>query len=270
MSEAREMLAEADAFSDAARDAVYRAIFTRRDVRSQFLPEAIAPEILARLLMAAHHAPSVGFMQPWDFIVITDAQTRMAMKEIFAKANAEAVHKIEKDRAALYASLKLEGILEAPVNLCVTCTRTRDGETGLGRTHMPEMDLYSTVCAVQNLWLAARAEGIGVGWVSIVEPVAVRRLLGIPEDSVIIAYLCLGYVSGLYKQPELEHAGWGKRLNLENIVHGGRWGEKPESMLAEHLRAQQEKVQNGAFLREKVPPTLTLPLAGGGDNIGND
>lgn len=212
-------------FSEAARDAVYQAIFSRRDVRSQFLPKAIPDEVLGRLLMAAHHAPSVGFMQPWNFLLIRSADTKARVQELFRKANEEARQLFTDKRKDLYSRLKLEGITDAPINLCITCDRERTGQTVLGRTHMKEMDLYSTVCAVQNLWLAARAEGIGVGWVSIFHQHELKSALGIPENIVPIAYLCLGYVSEFLDRPELEKAGWLSRLPLEDLVFHDAWGQ---------------------------------------------
>ena len=212
-------------FSEAARDAVYQAIFSRRDVRSQFLPKAIPDEVLGRLLMAAHHAPSVGFMQPWNFLLIRSADTKARVQGLFRKANEEARDLFADKRKDLYSRLKLEGITDAPINLCITCDRERTGQTVLGRTHMKEMDLYSTVCAVQNLWLAARAEGIGVGWVSIFHQHELNAALGIPENIVPIAYLCLGYVSEFLDRPELEKAGWLSRLPLEELVFHDTWGK---------------------------------------------
>jgi 5,6-dimethylbenzimidazole synthase len=217
------------AFPEAARDAVYQAIFTRRDVRSQFLSDPIPDEVLGRLLMAAHHAPSVGFMQPWNFLLIRSAETKTRVQNLFRKANEEARTQFTDDRKDLYSRLKLEGILEAPVNLCITCDRERTGQTVLGRTHMHEMDLYSTVCAVQNLWLAARAEGIGVGWVSIFHRHDLQEALSIPERIVPIAYLCLGYVSEFLEKPELEKAGWLPRLPLEDLVFHEQWGKTGDS-----------------------------------------
>jgi len=182
------------AFSADERAAVYRAIFERRDCR-HFVPGPIADDVLGRLLVAAHHAPSVGFMQPWNFLVIRSAEVRARIKAAFEASNGEAVGRFEGDRAETYRALKLEGICESAVNLCVTCDRSRNGPVVLGRTSQPEMDLYSTVCAVQNLWLAARAEGVGVGWVSIIDPArpdrpppaGLRRPLGpaLPRVGVI-------------------------------------------------------------------------------------
>ena len=152
-------LAAAGPFSAAEREAVYRAIFSRRDVRNEFLPDAIPDDLLQRLLGAAHAAPSVGYMQPWNFITIRDEERKRAVHCIFHAANIEAADKLEGELKLKYMSLKLEGILKAPLNICITCDRKRGGDFVLGRSHNPSMDLYSTVCAVQNFWLAARAEG---------------------------------------------------------------------------------------------------------------
>jgi 5,6-dimethylbenzimidazole synthase len=191
-------------FEREAREAVYRAIHTRRDVRSHFIPAAIDDLVLARLLNAAHHAPSVGYMQPWNFIVIRDIARR-------EKARGEEASAMAGDRLALYRKLRLEGICESALNLCITCDRTRAKDSPLGRWHNPEMDLYSTVCAVQNFWLAARAEDIGVGWVSILDSAALRNLLGIPGHVVPVAYLCVGPVSEFAMKPDLETKGWRRR-----------------------------------------------------------
>ena len=151
-----------DEFSSGDREVLYRVIERRRDVRA-FRPDPIPSETLYRLLSAAHHAPSVGLMQPWNFIVIQDAGTKTRIKEIFLRANEEAAAHYSGPREMLYRSLKLEGIEEAPINLCVTADRTRSGPHVLGRNTIVDTDLYSTCCAIENLWLAARVEGIGVG-----------------------------------------------------------------------------------------------------------
>ena len=215
---------QADAeFSAAERDAVYKCIFNRRDVRGQFLPTPIPDQVLARLLRAAHHAPSVGFMQPWDFIVVRDAAIRQKVRDSFAAANEEAAGMFEDEKQKAYRRLKLQGILEAPIGICITCDRSRAGATVLGRTHQPEMDLYSAVCAVQNLWLAARVEQIGVGWVSIIRHDDLRGVLGIPPQIQPIAYLCVGYVTHFLAKPELETAGWLPRTPLSDLVWIDRW-----------------------------------------------
>jgi 5,6-dimethylbenzimidazole synthase len=221
------------AFTPEERRGVYRAIYERRDIRSHFLPTPLADTVLGRLLDAAHHGPSVGFMQPWDFIVIRDEVVRRAIRDSFLAANRRAAERYTGERRQLYESLKLEGILQAPVNLCITCDRERLQGEGLGRQTDPATDLYSTVCAVQNLWLAARAESVGVGWVSILDFDRLRELLGIPLRAVPVAYLCVGYVSEFPPSPELESAGWERRTNLAGLIHFERWGARDEQRAAE-------------------------------------
>ena len=230
------------AFSEAARAAVYHTIFSRRDVRGQFLPDPVPDEVLARVLTAAHFAPSVGYMQPWSFVVVRDAAVKDKMHAAFREANAEALDLFEAKQQAIYRELKLEGIREAPINLCITCDRDRAGPVVLGRTHNKAMDIYSTVCAVQNLGLAARAEGLGVGWVSIFDKAALRDTLALPDRIVPIAYLCVGYVSHFYDQPELEVAGWRERLPLDDLLHFDRWGDDGDGA-AEALRQQVRQAQ---------------------------
>lgn len=205
------------------RNAVYKTIFSRRDVRSDFTDELISEEILKRVLTAAHHAPSVGFMQPWDFIVVNDDRTKQKIKNGFDQANAKSQKMFSKDKQEKYQQLKLEGILEAPLGICVTCDRDRNGPVVLGKTIKAEMDVYSAVCAVQNLWLAARAENLGVGWVSIIEDDVLRDALNIPENIEIIAYLCIGYVTHFKDQPELESIGWLPRRSVDKAIHYNKW-----------------------------------------------
>lgn len=214
-----------NAFSETERRGVYRAIHERRDVRAQFLPDRIPPEVLTRLLEAAHHAPSVGFMQPWDFIVIESRDVRETVLTLFEQENLKAAERFEGERKEHYRSLKLQGIMESPLNLCITCDRSRGGPHVLGRNSIVETDLFSTCLAVQNLWLAARAEGIGVGWVSILDQDLLSKALNLPEHVYPLAYLCLGYVSEFLDQPELEVKGWRSRLPLDELVHQDRWGQ---------------------------------------------
>ena len=195
----------------------YQTLFGRRDVRSEFTDKPVPADVMARLLTAAHHAPSVGLSQPWNFILVESQEKRQAVCEAFTRANAEAAEQFEGARQSLYRSLKLQGILDAPLNLCVTCNRSRGGDVVLGRTHQRETDLYSTVWAVQNLWLAARAEKVGLGWVSIIRPESLSRILALPDDVVPVAYLCLGYVSHFRDNPELQEEGWGQRLPIEEL-----------------------------------------------------
>ncbi|MBU2969416.1 5,6-dimethylbenzimidazole synthase [Pseudoalteromonas sp. C2R02] len=208
------------------RDAVYKTIFSRRDVRGQFKPKPIPDDVLKRILTAAHHAPSVGFMQPWDFIVVKNQVVKEKIKLGFEDANKTSAAMFDDEKMQQYKNLKLEGILESPVGICVTCDRSRNGPVVLGRTINPEMDLYSSVCAVQNLWLAARAENIGVGWVSIIHDDVIKSALNIPEDINIIAYLCLGYVTQFNDKPELEKLGWLPRRDVDSAIHFDGWKQK--------------------------------------------
>jgi 5,6-dimethylbenzimidazole synthase len=215
-----------DEFSPAERASFYRIVESRRDVRA-FRPDAVPDDVLHRILTAAHHGPSVGFMQPWNFIIIRDPAIRRSIKTVFLRENERAATKYRGDRVALYRSLKLEGIEEAPLNVCVTCDRTRSGPDVLGRNTIIDTDLYSTCCAIQNLWLAARAEGIGVGWVSVLTNDDLRRILGIPDHVVPVAYLCLGYAREFLEEPELQQRGWAARLSLDELLFSERWGSKP-------------------------------------------
>jgi 5,6-dimethylbenzimidazole synthase len=218
----------AENFSDAERAAVYKAIHLRRDIRRQFQGTPIPQDVLARILSAAHHAGSVGFMQPWDFILIEDAETRRKVRDGFIKERDRCANFYEGERRELFLSLKLEGILESALNLCVTCDRARGGPHVLGRGSILETDLYSTCCAIQNLWLASRAEGIGVGWVSIVDPNQLSAILGLPDHVVPVAYLCMGYVGEFPDGPELERAGWRQRLPLSDLVHLNCWQNRAD------------------------------------------
>jgi 5,6-dimethylbenzimidazole synthase len=234
---------------DQERIGVYKAILTRRDVRGEFLSDPLPDSVISRLLVAAHYAPSVGFMQPWNFVLVSDRNTRQRIHEAFLKANAEAALMFPEEKRETYCSLKLEGIMEAPLNICITCDRKRAGPTVIGRTHIPMMDLYSSVCAVQNLWLAARSEGLGVGWVSIFNNSAVQDALGIPKDIFPVAYLCVGKVKGYHPRPELEAAGWLDRLELERLVYLDQWGNSLDaSPLARRLREDQAAVGEGKFV----------------------
>ncbi len=234
----------------------YETLFGRRDVRSEFTATPIPVDLLARLLIAAHHAPSVGLSQPWNFIVVQDVQVKAAVHSAFCEANDEAALLFADARQRQYRQLKLQGILDAPVNLCITCDRQRGGPVVLGRTHQSQMDIYSTVCAVQNLWLAARAEGVGVGWVSIISPEKLGAILKLPSHVVPVAYLCLGYVEFFRQRPELEEKGWDSRRPVEELVFTDQWGEQltshpvydalvsqrdwPQQFLAQKNRAEQD------------------------------
>ncbi len=205
----------------------YEALYGRRDVR-RFRSDPVPDEVLRRMLDAAHHAGSVGLMQPWNFLVIRSSDVRRRVFEVFRSENVEAAGRYSGERRTLYESLKLQGILEAPLNLAITCDRNRRGPHVLGRNSDPDTDLYSTCCAVQNLWLAGRAEGVGVGWVSILDPKAVGAILGLPEGVVLVAYLCMGYPVEFRDRPMLEEVGWESRTPLEDVVFQDGWGRRTD------------------------------------------
>lgn len=215
-----------DDFSELERAAVYRAIRTRRDVRADFTGDDVPDDLLMRVLAAAHAAPSVGLSQPWRFIVVRDAATRGEVRAAFVQANGAAAARYTGEQRERYGALRLQGILEAPVNLCVVCDDDPPRGNGLGRQTIPETARYSTVCAIQNLWLAARVEGLGVGWVSIVDPNALRRILAIPDRLAVVAYLCVGYVTAFAAEPDLVRAGWEERLPLDAVVDRDRYRER--------------------------------------------
>jgi len=201
---------------------VYEAIYSRRDVRS-FRSDPIADDVLLRILRAGHHAGSVGFMQPWNFIVVRSPEIRRRIVESFTRENATAATLFNGEKRQLYDSLKLQGILDSPLNLAVTCDRQRKGPHVLGRNTVMDTDLYSTCCAIQNLWLAARAEGVGVGWVSILNMDEVKAILGIPAEILLVAYLCVGYPVEFRDRPMLEEVGWETRTPLEDLVFDDNW-----------------------------------------------
>ena len=207
-------------YSDTDVNAVYRAIYERRDMR-HFLSDPVDPDTLQRLLLAAHHAPSVGFMQPWRFMRISCPELR---HKIHAQVEQERIctAKALNEREAEFMKLKVEGILECPVLLVAALCEQREQHI-FGRRTLPEMDLASLSCAIQNMWLAARAEGLGMGWVSLFEPEALKALLGMPEDSEPIAILCLGHVDHFYEKPMLEIEHWAKRKDLQDLLFENTW-----------------------------------------------
>lgn len=210
------------------KEAVYRAIRSRRDIRRQFTGEPIPAKVLERLLDAAHHAPSVGFMQPWNFIVIRDGDVRARVKALAQEERRSFAATLPPERAARFRDLKVEGILESSLNICITCDPSRGGPHILGRHAIPETDRYSTCLAIANLWLAARAEGIGVGWVSFYRTRELREILGIPDEIEPVAYLCVGPVTEFPSGPDLEKAGWERRRRLPSLVFDEQWGRQTE------------------------------------------
>ena len=214
-----------NSFVDCEREGLYKAIYTRRDVRSNFIDRDIPDYILAQILKAAHHAPSVGYSQPWDFILIKDYANRLLVKNsfIYEREKSISLLKGDKERQKLYLRLKLEGIVESAINICVTYDPTKFGPFVLGRTSVPETGVYSVCCAIQNLWLAARVEGIGVGWVSILSTADLKKILSIPDHVLPVAYLCLGYVNEFSAKPDLENVGWLERIALKDVIHYEKW-----------------------------------------------
>lgn len=216
-------------FSDEEKNGLYKAIFSRRDVRSHFTTSPIDDKALTRILNAAHHAPSVGFSQPWNFILIKDFETRKKIKESFELEREHSSQFVEEPRKSKYLSFKLEGILDSPLNICVTYDPSKFGPFIIGKTSIPETGIYSVCCAVQNLWLAARSEGIGLGWVSILSNEVLKRILELPEHVIPVAYLCLGKVSEFAEKPDLERAKWLPRLKLKDVVYYEKWERKENS-----------------------------------------
>ncbi|MGE5027830.1 MAG: 5,6-dimethylbenzimidazole synthase [Betaproteobacteria bacterium] len=209
-------------YNDSDIAAVYRAIAERRDMR-HFLPGPLDPALLERLFQAAHLAPSVGFMQPWRFIRITDAALRNSLHDL-VEAERQQTAAALGTRSDEFMRLKVEGIRECGELLVVTLMDQREKHV-FGRRTLPEMDLASVACAIQNMWLAARAEGIGMGWVSLFDPEQLRQLLGIPEGGKPVAILCLGQVEAFYPQPMLELEHWAARQPLQTVVFENSWQE---------------------------------------------
>lgn len=200
---------------------VYRAIFERRDMR-QFAGGSVPEDTLRRLLQAGHHAPSVGFMQPWRFLRIRDAGVRHRIFELVEQERVRTAQALA-GRGGEFMQLKVHGLLEAAEVLAVALMNDRDRHV-FGRRTMPQMDLASAACAIQNLWLAARAEGLGMGWVSLFEPAELARVLELPAGAEPIALLCLGPVHEFGSEPMLQRQRWARRAPLASMVYDDRWG----------------------------------------------
>ncbi|MFD5079077.1 nicotinate-nucleotide--dimethylbenzimidazole phosphoribosyltransferase [Streptomyces sp. NPDC058371] len=250
----------APGYDEAEREAVLRVMRERRDIRNGFRSDPIPHDVLLRVLEAAHTAPSVGHSQPWDFVVIRSADTRRAMHELAARQREAYAKSLPKGRAKQFKELKIEAILDTPVNIVVTADPTRGGRHTLGRHTQPQMAPYSSALAVENLWLAARAEGLGVGWVSFFDEREMVRALGLPDHLEVVAYLCVGYVDEFPDEPELMQAGWSKRRPLSWVVHEETYGrralpgEEPHDLLAEtvsNIRPLDAKALGEAWDRQK-------------------
>jgi nicotinate-nucleotide--dimethylbenzimidazole phosphoribosyltransferase len=216
----------AGAYSDEQREAVYRVIAERRDVRRGFLPDSVPDDVLRRVLAAAHQAPSVGFSQPWDFIVLTDRARRERIAALARRCRDDYAAELPGARVTPFDRLKIESILDTPVNVVVTCDPTRGGRHTLGRRTQPQTAGFSSVLAVANLWLAARAEGLGVGWVSFFDERELAAELRLPAHLEVTAYLCVGYVTEFGQGPELQAAGWALRRPVSWAVHAGEYGHR--------------------------------------------
>ncbi|MEU5057546.1 MULTISPECIES: nicotinate-nucleotide--dimethylbenzimidazole phosphoribosyltransferase [unclassified Streptomyces] len=250
----------APGYDEAEREAVLRVMRERRDIRNGFRSDPIPHDVLLRVLEAAHTAPSVGHSQPWDFVVIRSAETRRTMHELAMRQKDAYAKSLPKGRAKQFKELKIEAILDTPVNIVVTADPTRGGRHTLGRHTQPQMAPYSSALAVENLWLAARAEGLGVGWVSFFDEREMVRTLGLPDHLEVVAYLCVGYVDEFPDEPELMQAGWSKRRPLSWVVHEETYGrralpgEDPHDLLAEtvsNIRPLDAKALGEAWERQK-------------------
>ncbi|WP_157859322.1 nicotinate-nucleotide--dimethylbenzimidazole phosphoribosyltransferase, partial [Streptomyces pathocidini] len=257
---ASEAVAPAEGYAEAEREAVLRVMRERRDIRKGFRTDPVPNDVLLRVLEAAHTAPSVGHSQPWDFVVIRSDETRRAMHELAMRQRDAYAKSLPKGRAKQFKELKVEAILDTPVNIVVTADPTRGGRHTLGRHTQPQMAPYSSALAVENLWLAARAEGLGVGWVSFFDEREMVRALGLPEHLEVVAYLCVGYVDEFPDEPELLQAGWSKRRPLSWVVHEETYGRRalpgaePHNLLQETLqgiRPLDAKALGEAWERQK-------------------
>ncbi|MET1073333.1 MAG: 5,6-dimethylbenzimidazole synthase [Umezawaea sp.] len=205
---------------------LYEVLHRRRDTRAEFTGAPIPPEALHRVLTAAHAAPSVGLSQPWDFILVRDETTRRAFRDHVNAERSMFAARLDGERAELFDRIKVEGILESTLGIAVTYDPDRGAPAVLGRHAIADAGLYSVCLAIQNLWLAATAEGLGVGWVSFYQEDVLRRLLHIPARLRPVAWLCVGPVAGLPGKPDLERVGWRNRIPVEDVMHHERYRER--------------------------------------------
>lgn len=212
-------------YTQEERAAIYKVIYERRDIRS-FLPDPLDEEAVSRILDAAHQAPSVGFMQPWNFIMIQSQELKQKLRDAVERERIAASLHFEDAQKDQYLKLKVEGILEAPLTICVTSDPTRGGRHVLGRNSIPETDVFSVSCAIQNMWLASRAEGIAMGWVSIFKKSDIRYILDIPPHVDPIGLISLGYTKEFPKRPLLEAVGWRQRIPLQELIYREKWGKQ--------------------------------------------
>ncbi|HTT53758.1 MAG TPA: nicotinate-nucleotide--dimethylbenzimidazole phosphoribosyltransferase [Streptosporangiaceae bacterium] len=259
------MSSDQNALPRADIDALYRVIAERRDVRNGFLAGPVDDAVLTRVLAAAHQAPSVGLSQPWDFLVLRDRAVREQVHALARRQQDVFAARLPGPRARAFRALKVEAILDTPVNIVVTCDPTRGGRNVLGRHAQPQVAAYSTACAVQNLWLAARAEGLGVGWVSFFAGRELAETLGLPAHLEVVAYLCVGHVTEFPPAPELVLSGWAQRRPLAWAVHDGQWGRRglpgapPARLLADTLAAVRPLDAEAVAQARERQEALTKP-----------
>lgn len=243
------------AFPQDAREAFYDILGARRDVR-RFRPDPVDPEIVRRVLAAAHSAPSVGHSQPWRFIVVADPATRERAARMADEQRLRQARQLDPDSARRLLDLQLEGIREAPLGVVVACDRRTAAAGVLGRATFPDADVWSCACAIQNLWLAARAEGLGVGWVTLFEQKDLEDLVGAPDGVITLGWLCLGWPDERPPAPGLERAGWSRRQPLDDVILSERWSEAAPAPTS-HLRAPDNDAVVGA--RDIADVLLTPP-----------
>jgi len=216
-----------NSFTNDEKQAVYKAIYGRRDVRT-FLSDEIPNETVYNILQAAHSGPSVGFMQPWNFILVSDTEVKNKLAWAADKERrALAIH-YEGEKKEDFLELKIQGLKEAPLTICVTCDPTRGGSHVLGRNSIPETDMMSTACAIQNMWLASYAEGLAMGWVSFYKKNDVRDILHIPPHIDPVALMSIGYPDKYPEKPILEQANWEKRRDLDKLIYHNVWENEKE------------------------------------------
>jgi nicotinate-nucleotide--dimethylbenzimidazole phosphoribosyltransferase len=244
------------ALPDADRDGLYRAVAARRDVR-RYRPDPVPDDVLTRVLTAAHQAPSVGHSQPWRFLVVRDADLRDRAAVLTDRERLRQAAQLDPEAGARLLDLQLEGVREAPLGVVVCCDRRTPAAGVLGRATFPDADLWSCAAAIQNLWLAARAEGLGLGWVTLFRPDELAALLGLPDGVVTLGWLCLGWPDERPPTPGLERAAWSRRLPLADVVLADRWPDADVAAPPSRLRAPEPAAVVGA--RDAADRLLTPP-----------
>ncbi len=246
------------ALPPATRDALHEVVDARRDVR-RYRPDPVPDEVLRRVLTAGHHGPSVGHSQPWRFVVVTDATLRDRAALLADRERIRQADLLDPDAARRLLDLQLEGIREAPLGLVVCCDRRTAAAGVLGRATFPDADLWSCACAIENIWLAARAEGLGMGWVTLFEPAQLARLLDLPDGVVTLGWLCLGWPDERPPEPGLVRAGWSRRVPLDDVVVYDRWPTAPAAPPPPVSRLRAPGQSRVVAARDDADELLTTP-----------